>query len=198
MRSPTRRIVQNPLLRHVKHTTKGRLVQEPIELAVGQVWRTASGDNARIVSVDRRHVSHPVVALVGVEENPWCMTINGYILDSTKQHEYDLAQLHRNPQRIEGYINIYNEGLVGEFFPDKYTADELSRKSRVACVKVTGLEEVRTYRRKRGTKGQVEEVTVEKTNTQKLMLESPIDSGTRAVPIVDAVRGKTKHLRESQ
>lgn len=126
-------------------------------IRVGQVWRCRNGENARIICVDREFPGYPIVMLVGLEEDPWSCTADGRV-ESGAVHDLDLLELHRNPETVSGWLNVYEDGETS-FHTSKVGADSRACESRKACIYVSGLEEPKPYRSRRGMRKVVDTPT---------------------------------------
>ena len=78
---------------------------------LGKPVCTRDGRKARIICFDLKNEAYPIVAAIGNDssESLLCYTINGEIVKGNYKSEKDLMML---PEKKEGWINIYKEGLL--------------------------------------------------------------------------------------
>lgn len=161
------------------------LPRQSSTIRLGQVWRTVNGEIARVICVDRDHPTHPVVALAGSDETPITLTKQGKL--GTSPNAMDFASLWRDPAVIEGWVNFYQNGS-GTFHRTKDEANSWSSPNLVTSMKVTGIEEVKSYRRRRGSK----------MANKKVDVKPARDSSPQPVSrsIVDTARKTTRTIRD--
>lgn len=110
-----------------------------IKLEVGKYYRDAEGDKIYVAHKFKSGVFYGVVVESEFECN--IDADANYGEDGTVSDEWPaIVSEWRDLVKVDGWVNVYVNGC--SFYSSKATADNMAMSTRIACVRVTGTEEV--------------------------------------------------------
>ncbi len=117
-----------------------------MKLEVDRFYRTRDGRRAHILAAlcGNPNILYPVTGIIDGNDEFVTWTFSGHNLINSVSN-YDLVSEWIEPIKIDGWINVYEDGITSfRFYQSKEQADQndYNRSDRVACIRVTGTEEV--------------------------------------------------------
>jgi hypothetical protein len=110
-----------------------------MKFEVGKFYKTRSGRKCEILFIcpQKYRATYPV--MVGLEPHVWSVNSDG---KSQVTEDYDIVSEWKEPIKIESWVNVYEDGIGRRIFDTKEIADENAIEGkRIACIKVSGVEE---------------------------------------------------------
>lgn len=114
-----------------------------ITLSIGY-WKTRDGRKVHIYAFNPYRYDFPwhgsvIVSVLGDNWSNWSMA-GKFSIDQAPSC-LDIIAPWREPVKVDGWVNVYGDGHRSSFYSSHANADRGSLAHRIACVRVTGVEE---------------------------------------------------------
>jgi hypothetical protein len=114
-----------------------------MKFEAGKFYKTRDGRKAEIRLDDVKTASYGESLLVRINDRDWLMYGDGKFYNSRTNHPYDLVEEWKEPHKIEGWVNLYKGGHIGNnIYKTKRDAKSASSILTITQIYISGVEGV--------------------------------------------------------